>query len=229
MKKPASPVIAARKRPRQGRSTQLVADVLEAALRVLARDGAQKFSTVRVAEEAGVSVGSLYQYFPNKEAILFRLQTDEWRDTGELLREILHDPARPPLERLRRAVRTFFLSEREEAELRAALGDAASLYRAAPETRAQREAALGYGLELLAEALPGVPAPERALAADVLMTSLSAIGKRLSEESRSRAQTEAWADVVGDMLVHYLTTLAEKHPPPANSPPAEGGPGREPG
>ena len=94
MKTVETPVISLRKSPRQARSTQLVSDILEAAVRVLAREGARRFTTARVADEAGVSVGSLYQYFPNKEAILFRLQTDEWMQTGELLVRILDDSTR---------------------------------------------------------------------------------------------------------------------------------------
>ncbi len=76
-----------RRAPRQVRSAELVEAILEAAVRVLAREGARRFTTVRVAEEAGVSVGSLYQYFPNKEALLFRLQADEWKETGGILRD----------------------------------------------------------------------------------------------------------------------------------------------
>src|SRR5450755_1125203 len=127
------PVISARKRPLQERSAQLVADILEAAVRVLAREGAPRFTTARVAEEAGVSVGSLYQYFPNKEAILFRLQTDEWRRTAALLAGILADVSRGPMQRLRDTVLAFFRSEWDEAALRLALADAAPAYRAAPE------------------------------------------------------------------------------------------------
>src|ERR1700744_2974745 len=133
------PVISARKRPLQARSERLVADILEAASRVLARDGARRFTTARVAEAAGVSVGSLYQYFPNKESILFRLQTDEWQQTGPLIDTQLLDSTRPPLERLRSVVLTFFRSECDEAELRVALKDAAPLYRNAPETREHRK------------------------------------------------------------------------------------------
>src|SRR3984957_18536813 len=114
MKLRKSPVISARKRPRQERSERLVVDVLEAAIRVLARDGARRFTTARVAEEAGVSVGLLYQYFPNKEAILFRLQTDEWRRTGALLESILSDATRAPLQRLRDTVLASFRSEWDE-------------------------------------------------------------------------------------------------------------------
>src|SRR5580698_10406338 len=112
-----SPPISSRKQPKQARSAELVATILEAAVQVLARQGAQRFTTARVAETAGVSVGSLYQYFPNKAAILFRLQSDEWRQTSELMYSILADTSRPPLERMRATVRAFFLSEWEEAAL----------------------------------------------------------------------------------------------------------------
>src|SRR5215467_916584 len=93
------PQISSRKQPKQARSTELVGVILEAALQVLAEEGAHRFTTTRVAEKAGVSVGSLYQYFPNKAAILFRLQSDEWKQTTGLLRAILEDTRKPPLER----------------------------------------------------------------------------------------------------------------------------------
>src|ERR1700684_494206 len=108
MKARKSPVISARKRPRQERSERLVADVLEAAVRVLTREGAQRFTTARVADEAGVSVASLYQYLPNKEAILFRLQSDEWEQTSALLESILAQTDQPVPDRLRSMVRAFF-------------------------------------------------------------------------------------------------------------------------
>src|ERR1700690_634503 len=117
--------ISSRKRPKQARSTELVAAILEAAIQVLAKEGAARFTTARVAERAGVSVGSIYQYFPNKAAILFRLQSDEWRGPSELLRVILEDIQRPPLERLRAVVHAFIRSECDEAAMRVALNDAA--------------------------------------------------------------------------------------------------------
>ncbi|MBD1546565.1 TetR/AcrR family transcriptional regulator [Roseibium aggregatum] len=59
-----------RKQPRQKRSQETCAIILEAAARILESDGLGGLTTNRVAEIAGVSVGSLYQYFPSKEAIL---------------------------------------------------------------------------------------------------------------------------------------------------------------
>src|SRR6202021_3022939 len=109
--------ISSRKQPQQARSAELVEAILDAAVQVLAKEGAQRFTTARVAEKAGVSVGSLYQYFPNKAAILFRLQSDEWRQTTEMLRGILEDVQRPPFERLRNLVHAFIRSECEEARM----------------------------------------------------------------------------------------------------------------
>jgi AcrR family transcriptional regulator len=130
--------IFSRKQPPQARSAGLVAAILDAAVQVLAKEGAQRFTTARVAEKAGVSVGSLYQYFPSKAAILFRLQSDERRQTTELLRVILEDIHKPPLERLRTLVHAFIRSECDEAEVRVALNDAAPLYRDAPAAQEAR-------------------------------------------------------------------------------------------
>jgi AcrR family transcriptional regulator len=162
-----------------------------------------------VAETAGVSVGSLYQYFPNKESILFRLQTDEWRQTGALIDGILSDTTLAPLERLRSVVREFFRSECEEAQMRTALSDAAPLYRDAPETREQRKAGRRRTLTFMREVLPGAPVRERAFASDLVMTTMSAIGKKVSEQGYSRNEVDRWATATGDMFCAYLQQLRQ--------------------
>ena len=62
-----------RKQPRQARSLATVEAILEAAARVLAERGYAATNTNLVAERAGVSVGSLYQYFPNKDSLITAL------------------------------------------------------------------------------------------------------------------------------------------------------------
>ncbi|WP_407160368.1 TetR family transcriptional regulator [Bradyrhizobium sp. STM 3557] len=202
-----SPSISSRKQPKQARSTELVATILEAAVQVLAKEGAQRFTAARVAEKAGVSVGSLYQYFPNKAAILFRLQSDEWRQTSELLRSILEANTRPPLERLRRLVHAFIRSECEEAAIRGALDDAAPLYRDAPEAREAKASGRGIFQAFMREALPQASDATRALAADVIKTTLSAVGKQFSESPRSPAEIDAYADAIADMFCAYLAAI----------------------
>jgi AcrR family transcriptional regulator len=59
-----------RKKPKQERARQAVAAIEQACLKILEQEGPQRLTTTRIAEAAGVNVGSLYQYFPNKEAIL---------------------------------------------------------------------------------------------------------------------------------------------------------------
>lgn len=63
----------ARKTPRQARSGRTVGAILDAGAQVFVRRGYDGTTTARIAERAGVSVGSLYQYFPNKDAVLLAL------------------------------------------------------------------------------------------------------------------------------------------------------------
>jgi len=204
-----SPRISSRKQPRQARSTELVATILEAAVQVLAKEGARRFTTARVAEKAGVSVGSIYQYFPNKAAILFRLQSDEWRQTTDLLRGILEDASRPPLERLRALVHAFVRSECEEAQVRGALDDAAPLYRDAPEAQAARLSGTRTLRNFMLELMPGVPQDQRDLAGDLIASTLKQVGKAFSETPRTSAEIEAYADAMADMFAAYLASLVK--------------------
>jgi AcrR family transcriptional regulator len=62
-----------KKQPAQLRSREMVQKILDAAVAVLRRDGIEGFTTNHVAREAGISVASIYQFFPNKLAIVYRL------------------------------------------------------------------------------------------------------------------------------------------------------------
>lgn len=201
--------ISSRKRPKQARSAELVAAILEAAVQVLRQEGAQRFTSARVAEKAGVSVGSLYQYFPNKAAILFRLQCDEWQQTTALLRDILEDTGKPPLERLRQVVLAFIQSECDEASVRIALDDAAPLYRDAPEAREAKASGDLTVQRFMQEVLPEAAEATRAMAGDLIKTTLSTVGKEFSEASRTPAEIEAYAGAMAEMFCAYLRNLRE--------------------
>ncbi|MBZ5709915.1 TetR family transcriptional regulator [Nannocystis pusilla] len=199
-----SPPLAPRKTPKQARSSRLVEAILQAAIRVLERDGAAAFTTIRVAERAGVSVGSLYQYFPNKESILFRLQEEEWAATSRLLDGIFNDTRLDAAERLRAAMRAFFRTECDEAPLRRALGDAAPLYRDSPQAHEKRERGLPALAALIDAAAPGLTPRKRAFAAELYITAMTAIGKQVSEADRTPAEVDAWATATADMFLAYL-------------------------
>lgn len=200
--------VSSRKAPQQARSNDLVAAVLDAAIQVLEAEGAQRFTTARVAERAGVSVGSLYQYFPNKAAILFRLQSDEWRRTSAMLRDILEDRPRPPGERLRALVHAFIRSECEEATIRIALDDAAPFYRDAPEAAAAHAESADIVQAFLRESAPRLSDAQRAIAGDILKTTLSKVGSRFSATPHIPDEIHAYADALADMVCAYLEHLA---------------------
>ena len=71
--RPRKNTLKARKVPAQARSQETVTVILEASARILESDGLRGFNTNAIAAKAGVSVGSLYQYFPNKDAIVLAL------------------------------------------------------------------------------------------------------------------------------------------------------------
>ena len=75
-----------RKRPRQERARATVDAILEAAARILDRQGWKGFNTNAVAEVAGVSIGSLYQYFPNKLALVEAILQRHFDDVLSALR-----------------------------------------------------------------------------------------------------------------------------------------------
>ncbi len=97
-----NPRTTPRKQPKQERARETVETILTATAHILVHDGFERASTNRIADEAGVSIGSLYQYFPNKQALVAALIERHIRDMYAVLEtEIVRVAALP----LRRAVR----------------------------------------------------------------------------------------------------------------------------
>lgn len=93
-----------RKKPAQARSEQTVATIIEATAQVLDREGESALTTNRLAERAGFSIGTLYQYFPNKDSIL-RLLAERERDRVErAIIAVIRDPDAAGLEPVMRAI-----------------------------------------------------------------------------------------------------------------------------
>jgi AcrR family transcriptional regulator len=91
------PRTSPRKQPRQQRSLATVEAILDATARVLCTTGYDRASTNRVALAAGVSVGSLYQYFPSKEALVAALVERHVAQMTQLVKTKLTEVASAPL------------------------------------------------------------------------------------------------------------------------------------
>jgi AcrR family transcriptional regulator len=105
------PDIQPRKSPRQSRSIATVAVILEAATRVLARESLEGFNTNRVAEVAGVSVGSVYQYFPNKAALVTALIDRAQGELADSLEALVAQLDEAPLEESLHAVASLAIRQ----------------------------------------------------------------------------------------------------------------------
>jgi AcrR family transcriptional regulator len=95
---------SARRKPKQRRARQTVDAVLDAVLRLLKREGFDSLTTNRIAEVAGVSIGSVYQYFPDKRGIFIALHQRHIEQVDRLVQEKLLEHAASPLDMLLRAM-----------------------------------------------------------------------------------------------------------------------------
>ena len=78
-----------RKAPSQGRSRVTVDAILQSAAVILKETDYAKFNTNLVAERAGISIGSLYQYFPNKDSLIVALHKKHTQHIGDILRTVI--------------------------------------------------------------------------------------------------------------------------------------------
>jgi AcrR family transcriptional regulator len=95
---PPKPSIKPRKQPKQDRSRVTVEAILEATTHILTAEGYDKANTNRIADRAGISIGSLYQYFPNKESLMAALIEQHSNEMAELVETKLNHLFDSPLE-----------------------------------------------------------------------------------------------------------------------------------
>ncbi|MFL5823751.1 MAG: TetR/AcrR family transcriptional regulator [Solirubrobacteraceae bacterium] len=92
-----TPDLSLRNAPLQARSRARLGRVLDAAELILERDGAEAFTTTAVARGAGVSVGSVYRFFPDKQAIVEALAVRYWSDFADLVAGVAEADALEPV------------------------------------------------------------------------------------------------------------------------------------
>lgn len=174
-----------RKQPTQPRAVETVACLLEAAAQILEAQGRAAFNTNAVAERAGVSIGSLYQYFPGKEALLIALAQREKARFGADAAEALAQPTgRAALAHLIQAAVRQQLGRAELARLLDAEEEK-------PETRREVAGKSGFDALILAIlARPDLPRqPDAARAAD----DVGQLIRTLTDAAGLRGDTDAAA------------------------------------
>lgn len=121
--------ITARKTPRQARAQVTVDAIFDATIQVLLTEGLSRLTTLRVADRAGASIGTLYQYYPNKQALLFAVLQRHVHEVGEQVRVAAESVHHTPLATMVRTVVAAFVEAKTSRmdEARALYGAAADL------------------------------------------------------------------------------------------------------
>lgn len=120
--------VEARKQPLQLRSRQTVNAILAAAARVFADLGYANTTTNRIAEQAGVSIGSLYQYFPSKDALLVALAEQHVENAfAAVLERVWEKRDAPARELLRALVDALVQAHQKEPRLHRVIFEEAHL------------------------------------------------------------------------------------------------------
>jgi len=167
---PTAPAPRVRRVPQQQRSRDKLRRVMEAADAVLAADGAGALSMARVAQEAGVAVGSIYAYLPDKEAIVEALALTYWTGFAQAVEAVADAdalaPSDAPTDVAFDALAACF---RDEPGFRALWYGGLRTERVRTETRAVRGEVAGAVARMLAAHRPGAPAADRVAAAETLV------------------------------------------------------------
>ncbi len=191
-----------RKDPRQARSASTVEAILRATARILTRDGYDQLTTNKVSEVAGVSVGSLYQYFPNKEALVSALVQ---RHFEELEKILTPDPSvlTAPLEELaHRLISAMIRAKAVDPKLHRELIQVAPRIGLAPDLIFARGTALVLGLLSLHSQRIRKADPE--LVAFIIVAAVEAIAHRATLENRYLDDPRLVEEVV-TLLLRYVT------------------------
>ena len=201
--------IEPRKSPSQARSGATVETILEAAARILESAGLDAFNTNAVAARAGVSVGSIYQYFPNKQALLAALVAREAEDIQTTVATAVDAAATLPLETgLRRIVAAAIVRQTRRRDLARMLDFVEARLPALPATRSAGAALLGAVSSFLTRHAASLPAQDIAMAAsDAILISRALID---GATERGPVDPAALEDRVVRALLGYLAPTATR-------------------
>jgi AcrR family transcriptional regulator len=200
-----------RRTPIQRRSRETVGAILEGAARVLARRGYAAATTNRIAERAGVSIGSLYEYFPNKDSVLTALFERHTEQGGaqvlaDLEAAIAAGGGLPAL--VRALVAALLRQHRRSPELHRVLSEEMPHPPGSDDCVLRAEDALAHRLREVLARDPAFRAGDPDLAAHLLVQTAEALAHRFVLHGIHGMTEERFAGEVVRLLTGYLTSGA---------------------
>jgi AcrR family transcriptional regulator len=187
MTAPALSGFSPRKTPVQTRAAVTVGAISEATIQVLLKHGVNRLTTTRVAERAGVSVGTLYQYYPNKQSLLFAVLADHLDKVAAAVEAACEQAHGTPLADMVRAVVEAYVDvkmERVDVSL--------ALYQFAPDVGgpilAKRVAQRSRkALEAMLQMAPDIASPPDKFAVEMMFAAIAGATRHVLEAGGSPA------------------------------------------
>ena len=210
--------LRARKRPRQARSRTTVDAIVRAAAQVFAARGYAATSTNHIAARAGVSIGSLYEYFPSKDALLVALMEAHLAEGEAILERAAAEAMaeRDPVERVvARFVRAMVTFHSQDRALHRVLFEEAPLPRHVRRRLTDVETRVVALVEAFLRGHPEATAREPGLAAAVVVHAVEALTHKLVVHGSPEVGVEAYVEEMVGLVMAYLTSRGSR---PANAP-----------
>ncbi|HEY1730582.1 MAG TPA: TetR/AcrR family transcriptional regulator [Terriglobales bacterium] len=198
------PALQPRKTPIQARSAASVEAILQATIQVLLAVGKERLTTTRVAARAGVSVGTLYQYFPNKSALLQGCLKRHMDEIGHAIEQACQQHKHEGLQEMATAIISAYLNAKmRNVKVSAALYAVSSDVDGAAMSKAASDRARRAVANLFATAKEGLTKdPE--LVATIVLAALNGIARRLLEAKSPERQIEPLREELTVLIQAYL-------------------------
>lgn len=195
-----------RKQPRQERSQQTVDAILRAAAQVFSARGYAGTTTNHIAERAGVSIGSLYEYFPSKDALLVALLEAHVAEGAKILGEVWAglNTARDFHEVVRRFARAMFDLHAQDRALHRLLFEEAPLPASTRRRVVAVEHAVTQQLEAYLRAHPRMTRRDPALAAAVIVQCVEGLTHNIVVHGNTTTDTEPYLEELVALVTAYL-------------------------
>ncbi len=217
MARKTSQLFDARRTPTQSRSQETLEIILEAAAQVFSEHGYAAGTTNRIAQRAGVSVGSFYQYFPNKDAVLVALVDSHVNAGMRSVETLLADAVGTEfdLEALLRSFVTAMVTlHGREPDLHRVLFEEAPHPPEMHECVLKTEESLAHTWLSILQQLPGVVVSDADTAAHLVVQLTEALTHRFVLHGLHDLSTETFIEEVVTLLTRYLMDPTPSTVPP---------------
>jgi AcrR family transcriptional regulator len=187
----ARALLEPRKTPIQARSAASVSAILEATIQVLLKTGKERLTTTRVAARAGVSVGTLYQYFPNKSALLQAVVKRHFSEITNAIEAVCQQQKGKSLREMATALVTAFLEAKmRDVSTSVALYSVGGDVDAAKVVRQWGQSTSKAVAEMLESATDQLTADPQ-LVATMLQGAMAGVSRRLLESHSPEKEVDA--------------------------------------